>query len=659
MAVTVNDVPPTVSLIAPTVGGVGSVESFTASATDISPADQAAGFAYSWNFGDGGTATGASPSHAFAAAGTYTVTVTATDEYGKTGTASGTVVISNGDTPYGGTPWPVPGIVQAENFDNGGAGVAYYTPHPGTGGDPYRGTEIGIQATGDVGGGHNVGWIYATEWLNYTINVAATGTYVLALRVASGGQGGTFHVDFGGVNETGTLTVPNTGGWQTYVTLTTDVQLTAGQQIMQFDLDTAGVTGYVGNFNWSQLTTPALAVSAGSNFSVNAGATATFAGTISGGVGPYTYGWTFGDGSTSSGSLTPSHVYANPGTYTASLTAQDTVGDVGSSSVAVTVNDVPPTVSLIAPTVGGVGSVESFTASATDISPADQAAGFAYSWNFGDGGTATGASPSHAFAAAGTYTVTVTATDEYGKTGTASGTVVISNGDTPYGGTPWPVPGIIQAENFDNGGEKVSYYDPYPGNVGGAYRNTDIAIQATSDVGGGHNVGWIYATEWLNYTINVAATGTYVLALRVASGGQGGTFHVDFGGVNETGTLTVPNTGGWQTYVTLTTDVQLTAGQQIMQFDFDTAGATGYVCNFNWSQLTVVTTAVVVSAGTNADANGGATATFVGSVLGAIAPLDVPVAMAPPTDIAAAENPEATNIGALKLHEQRSPGNSA
>src|SRR5262249_32421124 len=71
---------------------------------------------------------------------------------------------------------------------------------------------------------------------------------------------------------------------------------------------------------------------------------------------------------------------------------------------------------------------------------------------------------------------------------------------TPYGEPPWPVPGIIQAENFDNGGQGVAYYDTTPGNTGGAFRNTDVDISTTTDPGGGgYNVGWIAATEWLNY----------------------------------------------------------------------------------------------------------------------------------------------------------------
>jgi hypothetical protein len=42
------------------------------------------------------------------------------------------------------------------------------------------------------------------------------------------------------------------------------------------------------------------------------------------------------------------------------------------------------------------------------------------------------------------------------------------SGETPFGGQPWPVPGTIQAEDFDNGGEGVAYHDADPANHGGA-----------------------------------------------------------------------------------------------------------------------------------------------------------------------------------------------
>jgi PKD repeat protein len=167
-------------------------------------------------------------------------------------------------------------------------------------------------------------------------------------------------------------------------------------------------------------------VNAGNNITTNAGSAVAFAGSVFGGTSPYTYSWNFGDGTSESGNLDPSHVYANPGAYSATLTVTDASGYTGNSSAAVTVNDVAPTVTLTDPPAT-VGTPVSFSAVATDLSPAVQAAGFSYSWNFGDGGTATGASASHTFTAAGTYTVTVTATDEYGKSGTANATMVVTN----------------------------------------------------------------------------------------------------------------------------------------------------------------------------------------------------------------------------------------
>ena len=51
---------------------------------------------------------------------------------------------------------------------------------------------------------------------------------------------------------------------------------------------------------------------------------------------------------------------------------------------------------------------------------------------------------------------------------------------TPYTGTPTPVPGQINAEVFDNGGEGVAYHDSGPNNVGGQVRSTGVDIETSS-----------------------------------------------------------------------------------------------------------------------------------------------------------------------------------
>jgi hypothetical protein len=161
------------------------------------------------------------------------------------------------------------------------------------------------------------------------------------------------------------------------------------------------------------------------------------------------------------------------------------------------------------------------------------------------------------------------------------------SGSTPYTGTPVALPGTVQSENYDAGGESIAYHDTTSGNTGAVYRSNNVDLQATTDSGGGYLVGWTKAGEWLNYTVNVTAAGTYALDVRVASNGVGGTFHVEVNGVNKTGTLTVPNTGGWQTFQTITkTGVTLAAGVQIIRVVMDSNSATtAGIGNMNWLRI--------------------------------------------------------------------------
>ena len=82
------------------------------------------------------------------------------------------------------------------------------------------------------------------------MSVPYAGTYTLQVRVASAGSGGTFHIEFNGINKTGALTVPNTGGWDTWQTITKTVTLDAGWQTMKIVMDSTGATGNIGNINY-------------------------------------------------------------------------------------------------------------------------------------------------------------------------------------------------------------------------------------------------------------------------------------------------------------------------------------------------------------------------------------------------------------------------
>ena len=69
------------------------------------------------------------------------------------------------------------------------------------------------------------------QWFKYTVNVATAGTYTVSFRVASpNGVTDALHIaNSAGTNLSGAITVPDTGGWQTWATVTATVTLPAGR----------------------------------------------------------------------------------------------------------------------------------------------------------------------------------------------------------------------------------------------------------------------------------------------------------------------------------------------------------------------------------------------------------------------------------------------
>jgi tetratricopeptide (TPR) repeat protein len=167
--------------------------------------------------------------------------------------------------------------------------------------------------------------------------------------------------------------------------------------------------------------------------------------------------------------------------------------------------------------------------------------------------------------------------------------------DRPFGGTATAVPGTVQAEDFDLGGEGEAYHDAdrEGSGTGQGYRSSEaVAVDVCRDLGGGHNVGLVRPGEWLAYTVDVAEAGQYVLGLRVASPHGGSTLHVEFDGVDKTGPVTDPGTFHWQQWWTVRTrPVRLKGGRQVMRVVFDAAGPNAdgtpsdRACNLNWIEV--------------------------------------------------------------------------
>ena len=147
--------------------------------------------------------------------------------------------------------------------------------------------------------------------------------------------------------------------------------------------------------------------------------------------------------------------------------------------------------------------------------------------------------------------------------------VSFSTAAAPYSGTPIAAPGTFEAENFDKGGEGIGYHDFTAGNAGGQYRTSEsVDIVASRDAaGGGYVVNYFQTGEWLAYTINVPADGNYDIAIRAANKRQtGAAFHAEIDGVNVTGKVSVPSTGGWNRFQWFgKTGVPLKAGTHVLK----------------------------------------------------------------------------------------------
>jgi len=143
---------------------------------------------------------------------------------------------------------------------------------------------------------------------------------------------------------------------------------------------------------------------------------------------------------------------------------------------------------------------------------------------------------------------------------------------SPYSGTPIALPATasFEASKFDKGGQGVAYKDLTQGNAGGQFRTTeDVDIIASTDAPGGpYAINNFQTGEWLAYTVNVAESKNYDLAIRASSNQTTpAAFHIEVDGANVTGSIAVPKTATWTTFqwVVGKQNVPLTAGKHVLK----------------------------------------------------------------------------------------------
>src|SRR5215217_5545125 len=148
-------------------------------------------------------------------------------------------------------------------------------------------------------------------------------------------------------------------------------------------------------------------------------ATFEFQANLTGGTGPYTISWDFGDGSEESDEQTVLHTFEEAGTYNVVVTGTDENGQEASDNLEITVNEPPPPpppTTITEPlTVGIISNGTESVVPATFEFQANLTGGtepYTYIWNFGDGSEESDEQTVlHTFEEAGTYNVTLAATD--------------------------------------------------------------------------------------------------------------------------------------------------------------------------------------------------------------------------------------------------------
>lgn len=152
-----------------------------------------------------------------------------------------------------------------------------------------------------------------------------------------------------------------------------------------------------------------------------------------------------------------------------------------------------------------------------------------------------------------------------GEGGEGGGTTVHEDpvGAGAYNGTPASIPGKIEAEEYDFGGQDVAYNDKDSENRGEAFRNDGIDVYTGAT---GYVVGYNQSGEWMNYTVDVKETSKYKVTISAATDNASASFQLLIDGKAVTGDIAAPNTGSFTKFSSITTRTgEISAGQHTLQ----------------------------------------------------------------------------------------------
>jgi hypothetical protein len=147
------------------------------------------------------------------------------------------------------------------------------------------------------------------------------------------------------------------------------------------------------------------------------------------------------------------------------------------------------------------------------------------------------------------------------------GTSAPPSGGGPTGSQPlgnntyYPIPGTVQAVNYA--------------------LMSGVTTESTSDAGGGQDVGSIGNEDWMKYQVTVPTAGWYTVGFRVATAAAGGSLKLTNTAGQTLCTVELPNTGGTQDWLTVTTTVNLAAGSQTLTLQNTSAEP----WSINWMQF--------------------------------------------------------------------------